>query len=74
MVDLPVEPVIFQRNDLFQLFTGERTADRFAVLHQMCVPVMEGLDGFPPPQREALRTAFGFPAGPGPGRRTRSGV
>ena len=30
MINLPVEPVIFQRENLLQLFPGEWTADRFA--------------------------------------------
>lgn len=40
----------------------------FASLHQVCVPMMEHLDGLPQPQRDALRTAFGFTSGPRPGR------
>src|SRR5262245_60330558 len=30
VINLPVEPVIFQREDLLQLFTGKRAADRLA--------------------------------------------
>src|SRR5262245_35091799 len=30
MINLPVEPVIFQRVDLLQLFSGERAANRLA--------------------------------------------
>jgi DNA-binding CsgD family transcriptional regulator len=40
----------------------------FAVLHQLCSPMLEFLDGLPPPQRDALRTAFGISAGPPPDR------
>src|SRR3954452_1141435 len=30
----------------------------FAALHQLCLPLLEGIEGLPPPQRDALRTAF----------------
>jgi DNA-binding CsgD family transcriptional regulator len=40
----------------------------FATLHQLCAPLLDGLDGLPGPQREALRTAFGMSAGPPPDR------
>ena len=40
----------------------------FAALHQLCAPMLESLDGLPPPQRDALRTAFGISAGPPPDR------
>ncbi len=40
----------------------------FAALHQLCAPMLERLDGLPPPQRDALRTAFGISAGPPPDR------
>jgi len=40
----------------------------FATLHQLCAPLLDGLDGLPAPQREALRTAFGMSAGPPPDR------
>jgi hypothetical protein len=36
----------------------------FAGLHQLCAPMLEGLEAVPVPQREALRTAFGMSAGP----------
>jgi DNA-binding CsgD family transcriptional regulator len=29
-------------------------------LHQLCAPVLDGLDGLPPPQRNALTTVFGM--------------
>ncbi|MFC9993538.1 AAA family ATPase [Nocardia sp. NPDC127526] len=32
----------------------------FAVLHQMCRPVLSYLDGLPPPHRRALEAAFGL--------------
>jgi DNA-binding CsgD family transcriptional regulator len=32
----------------------------FAGLHQLCVPVLDRLDGLPHPQRDALGTAFGL--------------
>ncbi|NEA28647.1 AAA family ATPase, partial [Actinomadura bangladeshensis] len=40
----------------------------FAGLHQLCLPMLEGLGGLPAPQRDALRTAFGMSAGPVPDR------
>lgn len=40
----------------------------FAGLHQLCVPMLDGLDGLPAPQRDALRTGFGMSAGPVPDR------
>jgi len=39
----------------------------FAGLQQLCKPLLDHLDRLPGPQREALRTAFGLSAGPGPG-------
>src|ERR1700722_4492330 len=38
----------------------------FAGLHQLCAPMLDGLDGVPGPQREALRTAFGLSVGEPP--------
>lgn len=38
----------------------------FAALQQLCAPVMNRLDGLPPPQRDALRVAFGLRAGEAP--------
>ena len=38
----------------------------FAVLHQMCGPVLDRLSRLPEPQRAALGTAFGLQAGPPP--------
>src|SRR4051812_35383310 len=32
----------------------------FAALHQLCGPMLDGLDGLPGPQRDALATAFGL--------------
>jgi DNA-binding CsgD family transcriptional regulator len=40
----------------------------FAVLHQLCVPILDRLERLPAPQRDALRTAFGVSAGPAPDR------
>jgi DNA-binding CsgD family transcriptional regulator len=40
----------------------------FATVHQLCAPLLDGLDRLPGPQREALRTAFGMSAGPPPDR------
>src|SRR5215471_20240393 len=40
----------------------------FAGLHQLLVPFLGGLDGLPPPQRQALESAFGLVAGPPPDR------
>jgi DNA-binding CsgD family transcriptional regulator len=38
----------------------------FASLHQLCLPLLEGLEQLPPPQRDALRTAFGLSSSPRP--------
>src|SRR4029077_15789665 len=40
----------------------------FAGLHQLCVPMLDHLDGIPVPQHDALRIAFGLAAGPPPDR------
>ena len=40
----------------------------FATAHQLCAPLLDGLDGLPGPQRDALATAFGLSAGPPPDR------
>jgi DNA-binding CsgD family transcriptional regulator len=40
----------------------------FAALHQLCAPLIDGLERLPPPQREALATAFGLNLGPPPDR------
>ena len=40
----------------------------FAGLHQLCAPILDGLDGLPGPQRDALRVAFGFHGGDTPDR------
>ena len=38
----------------------------FAALHQLCLPLLEGLERLPAPQRDALRTAFGLTPGRAP--------
>ena len=40
----------------------------YAALHQLCSPMLDHLDHLPPPQRDALGTAFGLSAGPPPDR------
>ena len=40
----------------------------YAGLHQLCAPLLEGLGSLPPPQRDALSTAFGISAGEPPDR------
>ncbi|MFG2020741.1 ATP-binding protein [Actinomadura geliboluensis] len=40
----------------------------FAALHQLCVPLLDGLPNLPEPQREALETVFALRAGPPPER------
>jgi DNA-binding CsgD family transcriptional regulator len=40
----------------------------FAVLHQLCGPMLDRLERLPEPQRAALTTAFGLQAGPTPDR------
>src|ERR687888_331329 len=40
----------------------------FAGLHALCGPMLRRLEHLPPPQRDALRTAFGLSAGPPPDR------
>jgi DNA-binding CsgD family transcriptional regulator len=40
----------------------------FAALHQLCVPLLDGLDHLPPPQHLALATAFGLTTGAAPDR------
>ncbi|MFC8223773.1 MULTISPECIES: helix-turn-helix transcriptional regulator [Streptomyces] len=40
----------------------------FAGLHQLCAPFLGRAPSLPPPQREALATAFGLSAGPPPDR------
>src|SRR5258705_538583 len=40
----------------------------FAALHQLCAPMLDGLQRLPPPQRDAVRTAFGMGSGPVPDR------
>ena len=40
----------------------------YAALHQLCAPMLDRLDHLPPPQREALGTAFGLSAGRAPDR------
>ncbi|WP_128381550.1 helix-turn-helix transcriptional regulator [Streptomyces cavernae] len=40
----------------------------YAGLHQLCAPLLDGLDRLPEPQRDALGTAFGLRAGGAPDR------
>jgi DNA-binding CsgD family transcriptional regulator len=40
----------------------------FAGLHQLCAPLLSGLDRLPAPQRDALGTAFGLHSGDPPDR------
>ncbi|MFJ2399352.1 AAA family ATPase [Streptomyces sp. NPDC087843] len=40
----------------------------FAGLHQLCAPFLGRADSLPPPQRDALATAFGVSTGPPPDR------
>jgi DNA-binding CsgD family transcriptional regulator len=40
----------------------------FAALHQLCTPLLDGLERLPSPQRDALDTAFGLRSGPRPDR------
>jgi DNA-binding CsgD family transcriptional regulator len=40
----------------------------FAALHQLCTPMLGSLQHLPPPQRDAVRTAFGMSSGPVPDR------
>ena len=40
----------------------------FAGLHQLCAPMFDHAERLPPPQRDALRTAFGLTEGPPPDR------
>ena len=40
----------------------------FASLHQLCGPMLSGLGRLPPPQRDALGTAFGLSSGTQPDR------
>ena len=40
----------------------------FAVLHQLCAPMLDDLDALPKPQQQALRVAFGLEDGSAPDR------
>lgn len=40
----------------------------YAGLHQLCAPLLDGLDSLPGPQQNALRAAFGLSAGASPDR------
>jgi DNA-binding CsgD family transcriptional regulator len=40
----------------------------FAGLHQLCAPLLDGLERLPPPQRDALGIAFGLSSGTRPDR------
>jgi hypothetical protein len=42
----------------------------FAVLHQLCAPLLNSLERLPDPQSDALSTAFGLGAGTAPDRYT----
>jgi len=46
---------------------SERNLD-FATLHQLCVPLLDGLDRLPSPQRDALAVTFGLSCGTVPDR------
>src|SRR5256714_3333271 len=40
----------------------------FAGLHQLCAPMLDGLEALPSPQQDALRIAFGMQGGAAPDR------
>jgi DNA-binding CsgD family transcriptional regulator len=40
----------------------------FAALHQLCTPLLDGLERLPPPQHDAAATAFGLSSGARPDR------
>ena len=40
----------------------------FASLHQLCGPLLDGLEGLPAPQRQAMEVVFGLTAGEAPDR------
>jgi AAA ATPase domain len=40
----------------------------FASLHQLCGPLLDGLEGLPAPQRQAVEIVFGLSAGEAPDR------
>src|ERR1700753_3667541 len=40
----------------------------FAVLHQLCAPLLDRREGLPAPQRDALEITFGMSEGPAPDR------
>jgi hypothetical protein len=40
----------------------------FAALQQLCAPMLDGVEGLPDPQRDALGVTFGLAAGPAPDR------
>ena len=40
----------------------------FASLHQLCGPLLDGLEGLPAPQRQAMEIVFGLTAGEAPDR------
>jgi DNA-binding CsgD family transcriptional regulator len=40
----------------------------FAAVHQLCRPLLDGMDVLPPPQRQALEIAFGLASGSPPDR------
>src|SRR4051812_20444048 len=47
---------------------GSERGLAFPTLHQLCAPVLDGLDGLPVPQRDALGVTFGLSGGPAPDR------
>ena len=40
----------------------------FAAIHQLCEPILAGIDALPEPQQQALRVAFGLAVGSAPDR------
>ncbi len=40
----------------------------YASIHQLCAPLLDGLERLPSPQRDALEIVFGLDAGPAPDR------
>ncbi|MDX6722005.1 MAG: hypothetical protein QOD73_409, partial [Solirubrobacteraceae bacterium] len=66
-----LEHAVQSAPDFTVLRTGGVEAEvelAFAALHQLCAPVLDGLDRLPGPQRDALAITFGMSAGPVPDR------
>jgi DNA-binding CsgD family transcriptional regulator len=66
-----LEHAVESAPDFTVLRTGGVEAEvelAFAALHQLCAPVLDGLDRLPGPQRDALAITFGLSAGPVPDR------